>query len=75
MPDRTVANILQQVAKCRRLAGLLTDPRASKALRDMADELEKDAKSLVERLSVERSREDNKEPPLESGSESPRSKK
>jgi hypothetical protein len=62
MPDRTVAELRQQANRCSRLATSITADRARAVLKKMADDLEREAKLLEERLGVERSGEDNPEP-------------
>jgi hypothetical protein len=46
MDDTVIAKMRARVAQCRRLANSVTDPRAAKILRQMADEGEVDIKRL-----------------------------
>jgi hypothetical protein len=46
MTDDPIANMRSRMERCRRLARLTTDERMNDALRQMADEIEADAKRL-----------------------------
>jgi hypothetical protein len=46
MDDTVIAKMRARVAQCRQLANSISDPRAAKILRQMADEGEADIKRL-----------------------------
>jgi hypothetical protein len=46
MNEQLMTNMLERMERCRRLANQTHDDRASKALREMAEEIEADLKRL-----------------------------